>query len=314
MESFSQKTKEELIRRFPKKKCCVKAEIAAIVRANGTLHLRANRSFVLSISSENASLMRKVHQLLKVGFELQSQLVIEETEKLGRRCYKLQLTGAKTVKRVLGEMDIISSDFDFDSGVPSTLVRTKCCQAAFLRGAFLARGSVTDPQKGNYHLEIVSENEEFAQGLTYLMNLCKFKAGLSQRREYKEYVVYLKEAEAISNFLTFIGAHSALLFMEDVRIIKEMRNEVNRLVNCETANLEKSVRAAVEQVEIITEFMKKKEYKNLPNNLKDLAALRLENPGASLRELGQLANPALSKSAVNHRMRKLLKIAKTYME
>ncbi len=310
MDSFSQRTKEELVRRYPKKRCCIKAELAAIIRASGSLHLRANRSFVVSVRSENAFLIRKTHLLLKNYFQIQSKTIMEQTERLGRRWYKLHLIGAKNVKRVLTELDIISPGLNFESGVSSTLVRTDCCRAAFLRGAFLARGSVTDPQKSNYHLEIVTENEEFALGLNYLMNLCGFKAGLSER---KEYIIYLKEADAIGKFLTFIGAHSAFLAMEEVRIIKGMRNKVNRLVNCETANLEKSVRAALEQVKIITALKEKYGLNKLPDQLKDLAYLRLENPEVSLRELGELAIPPLSKSAVNHRMRKLLKIAETFL-
>lgn len=310
MDNFSQRAKEELARRFPKKKCCIKAELAAIIRASGSLHLRANRSVGVSVSSESAAVMRKIHLMLKNYFQLPSRIIMEKTGRLGRRYYKLQMLGAKNVKRVLAELDILSPGLDFESGIPSALVRTDCCRAAFLRGAFLARGSVTDPQKNSYHLEIVNENEEFALGLNYLMNLCRFKAGLTQR---KEYIVYLKEADAIGKFLAFIGAHSAFLLMEEVRIIKDMRNEVNRLVNCETANLGKSVRAAWEQVEVINALIAKNALSKLPAPLKELAYLRLDHPEASLRELGELSTPHLSKSAVNHRMRKLLKIAETFL-
>ncbi|NLW55665.1 MAG: DNA-binding protein WhiA [Firmicutes bacterium] len=310
MDSFSQRTKAELARRFPKKKCCMKAELAAIIRASGSLHLRANHAVVLSVSSENAAFMRKVHLLLKDYFQIPSRIIMEKTGRLNRRYYKLQLFGGKNVKRVLTELDVLSPGLDFESGISSALVRTDCCRAAFLRGAFLARGSVTDPQKNSYHLEIVTENEEFALGLNYLMNLCRFKAGLTQR---KEYLVYLKEADAIGKFLTFIGAHAAFLRMEDVRIIKGMRNEVNRLVNCETANLGKAVRAAMEQVEVINALKAKGVLAKLPVPLQELAYLRLEHPEASLRELGELSTPPLSKSAVNHRMRKMLKIAETFL-
>ena len=310
METFSQRTKNELARKYPHQRCCVKAELAAIVRASGSLHLRANRSYGVTVSSESAALIRKTLLLLKNYFQLTGRIVVEDTGQFNRRRYSLQLFGARTVRQVLAELNILSAGLYLESAIPSALVQTDCCRAAFLRGAFLARGSITDPQRKNYHLEIVTENEEFALGLNYLMNLCGFKAGTNYR---KDYTIYLKGAETIGKFLTYIGAHSAFLALEEVRVVKEMRNEVNRLVNCETANLEKSVRAALEQAEIIKQLKAKNLLGKLPPNLRELAALRLDHPGASLRELGELATPPLSKSAVNHRMRKLLKLAENYL-
>ncbi len=310
MVTFSQRTKAELGRCFPQRKCCVKAELAAIMRASGSLHLRANRTYAVTVTSENAVLIRKTLLLLKNYFQLPCRVIVEDSGQFNRRRYSMQLIGARNVRRVLTELDIMSG-LNLESAIPSTLVRADCCRAAFLRGAFLARGSMTDPQKQNYHLEIVTENEEFAMGLNYLMNLCGFKAGTNYR---KEYFVYIKGAEKIGEFLRFIGAHSAYLALEEIRVIKGMRNEVNRLVNCETANLEKSVRAALEQVEVIKALKAKKLLAKLPPNLKELAALRLDHPEASLRELGEMATPPLSKSAVNHRMRKLLKIAEIYLD
>jgi DNA-binding protein WhiA len=236
--------------------------------------------------------------------------MVEERGQFNRRRYRLQLVGARNVRRVLTELNIMSG-LNLESAIPSALVRADCCRAAFLRGAFLARGSITDPQKQNYHLEIVTENEEFAIGLNYLMNLCGFNAGANFR---KDYFIYLKGAENIGEFLRFIGAHHAFLALEEIRVIKGVRNEVNRLVNCETANLEKSVRAALEQVKVIKALEAKKLLAKLPPSLQELAALRLDHPEASLRELGELAIPPLSKSAVNHRMRKLLKIAEIYLD
>ena len=310
MGTYSQRTKAELARKYPTQKCCVKAELAAIMRASGSLHLRANQSYAVTVSSESAALIRKTLLLLKKYFQLPGRIVVEDSGRFNRRRYRLQLIGARNVKRVLAELDILSAGLHLNSAITSSLVRTDCCRAAFLRGAFLARGSITDPQKQNYHLEITTENEEFALGLNYLMNLCGFRAGTQHR---KEYTVYLKGAETIARFISFIGAHGAFLAMEEVRVIKEMRNEVNRLVNCETANLEKSVRAGLEQVEVIKALKARNLLKKLPASLQEIALLRLDHPEASLRELGELATPPLSKSAVNHRMRKLLKIAETFV-
>ncbi|HHU51943.1 MAG TPA: DNA-binding protein WhiA [Firmicutes bacterium] len=308
MESFSQRTKEELIRRIPDKKCCVKAELSAIIHSIGSIYLSGNTMSLL-VTGESASLIKKTLMLLKTTYEVSPRIIAEETERLGhRRRYNLQLFGAELVKKILRELAVMEWGYGLQGGIDSGLVQFECCRRAFLRGAFISRGSITDPLKSDYHLEIVTENEEYAQGLVYLMNLCGFKAGLHKRRDY---FIYLKDIDVIGRFLTFIGAHTAFLQLEEVRVVKGMRANVNRLVNCETANLEKTVRAALEQVEIISELEHRMGLDFLPDNLKEIAWLRLENPEASLRELGELTQRKLSKSAINYRMRKLLKLAKT---
>lgn len=309
MESFSQKTKNELIRRFPEKECCIRAELAAMIRAAGSLHLRAKDELVLSITGENASFIRKVLKLQKKLISIDSRILAEELERLGRRRrYKLQLIGREKVKELLIGLGIMTVGHDLVGGINPEILQSDCCQRSFLRGAFIASGSLTDPIKNDYHLEINTESEDFAQGLMYLMSLCGLKAGLSRR---KGYLIYLKEVDSIGRFLTFTGAHTAFLRLEEVRVVKGMRAEVNRLVNCETANLEKTVRAALEQVEMINELEQRMGLKALPEKLQEVAWLRLEYPEASLKELGELATPRLSKSAINHRMRKLLKLAKS---
>lgn len=310
MSNFSQRTKNELARRFPEKECCGRAELSGIIHTTGSLHFQAFRVWVLSVESENASLIRKTFRLLKHYFQVQARPGVEQTERLGRhRLYSLHLPGEDDVKRVLMGSAIMTRNFELKGGIDPALVREECCRAAFLRGAFLGRGSITDPQKKDYHLELVTENEDFAQGLLYLMNLCGFKAGLSRK---KEFFVYLKGVEAIGRFLTFIQAYTAYLKLEEARVIKGMRAEVNRLVNCETANIEKTIRAARRQVEILSVLEKNKGLKHLPPKLKEIALLRLENPEASLGELGKMTNPPVSKSTVNYRMRKVLKIAKNF--
>jgi len=310
MGNFSRQTKEELARRFPEKECCGRAELSGIIHTTGSLHFRASHALVLSVESENVSLVRKTFRLLKQLFQVQARAGIEETERLGRhRRYSLHLPGEDNIKRVLMASAVMTRNFELEGGIDPELVRKECCRAAFLRGAFLGRGSITDPQKKDYHLELVTENEDFAQGLLYLMNLCGFKAGLTRR---KEFFVYLKGVETIGRFLTFIRAYTAYLQLEEVRVIKGIRAEVNRLVNCETANLEKTIRAAWRQVEILSALEKKKGFNLLPEKLREIAVLRLENPEASLRELGKMTDPPVSKSTVNYRMRKVLKIAKNF--
>lgn len=175
-----------------------------------------------------------------------------------------------------------------------------------IKGAFLGAGSITDPEK-NYHLEISFGDKKNAE---FILNLCK-----SYQIEFKilevnqKYIIYIKEGEQISKFLACIGANKAVLKFEDIRIYKEMKNNVNRIVNMETANLNKTIDAAIPQIEDIQLIQAKNKFDDLPEELKEVATLRLENPEASLKELGEMLNPPLSKSGVNHRLKKIMEFA-----
>lgn len=312
-DSFSRRTKEELARKFPEKECCARAELAAIIHTTGSLHFQAAHRQILTVESEYVFLLRKVFRLLKDFFQVRTEAYIKDTERLGgRRRYSLYLGDEEQVRKILLACGIMTRRFELVGGINPSLVRNDCCRTAFLRGVFLGRGSITDPQKKDYHLEVITENEDFAHGLVYLMDLCGFKAGLSVNRRKDFFVVYLKDAEVIGRFLSFIQAYTAYLHWEEMRIIKGMREEVNRQVNCETANLEKTLRAAREQVEILSAFAGKAGLNSLPEKLREAASLRLENPEASLSELGRMAVPPVSKSTMNYRMRRVLKIAKNF--
>lgn len=191
------------------------------------------------------------------------------------------------------------------------ITRDSCCKRAFLRGAFLAGGSVSDPEK-TYHLEIAAHYRDFASLIRTIINTYALHSKVIRRKG--SMVVYLKEGENIVDFLNIIGAHRALLTLENIRILKEMRNNVNRLVNCETANLDKTVNASVRQISNIKYIQQHIGLETLPENLKEIAVMRLKHTDASLRELGDMLNPPLGKSGVNHRLRKLEKIADDYRE
>ena len=187
------------------------------------------------------------------------------------------------------------------------LLSKSCCKRAFLRGAFLASGSISDPQK-SYHFEIVCQEQEQAQLLQELYRAFELDAKIVQRKKY--YIVYLKEGAQIVDALNVMGAHVALMNLENVRIMKEMRGSVNRIVNCETANINKVVGAACRQVDDIRYIQSKIGLDELPPALKEMALVRLEYPDSSLKELGELCDPPVGKSGVNHRLRKLGEIAK----
>lgn len=186
------------------------------------------------------------------------------------------------------------------------LART-CCKRAFLRGAFLASGSISDPKK-SYHFEIVCQKEPHAQLLQELYRTFELDAKIVQRKKY--YIVYLKEGAQIVDALNVMGAYVALMNLENVRIFKEMRGSVNRIVNCETANINKVVGAACRQVEDIRYIQSRVGLDELPPALREMALIRLEYPDSSLKELGELCDPPVGKSGVNHRLRKLGEIAR----
>ena len=186
------------------------------------------------------------------------------------------------------------------------VIQRSCCKRAFIRGAFLASGSISNPQK-SYHFEIACATEKKAEQLRGIINSFEMDAKIVQRKKY--HVVYIKEGSQIVDILNVMEAHVALMNLENVRILKEMRNSVNRKVNCETANINKTVNAAVKQIEDIRYIQKKIGFESLGEGLADTARLRLEHPDASLKELGMMLTPQVGKSGVNHRLRKLSTLA-----
>lgn len=307
--SFSAETKNELARVFSDNKCCNISELSAIVRLSGSIQIAGYKKLNLKISTELNSTARKVFKLLKSNFGIHTDISVNKNQMLKRNSsYVLMITNDMGAKDLLRELGILSEEEGFltMNKVPENLIKDNDCVRAFIRGAFLGGGSISDPEK-NYHLEFVTNNEEFAESLKDLINSLGFNSKTVSRKN--NYVVYLKESEQISDLLNIIGAHQALLSLESTKIVKEMRNNVNRLVNCETANLSKTVNAAVRQIENIKYIEEKVGLNHLPPNLREIAMLRIEYEDLTLKELGEMAKPELSKSAVNHRLRKIEQIA-----
>jgi hypothetical protein len=195
---------------------------------------------------------------------------------------------------------------DFTDTVHSILLQKSCCKRAYIRGAFVAGGSMSDPNKA-YHFEIVCRSKAQAEQLRDMINTFSLDAKIVERKNH--FVVYLKEGEQIVDILNVMEAYVSLMDLENVRILKEMRNSVNRKVNCETANISKTVNAAVKQLEDIELIRNTAGLDSLPDNLKEMALLRLEYPEAPLAELGTYLDPPVGKSGVNHRLRKISMIA-----
>jgi len=305
--SFTAEVKEELSRIEPKRPCCLKAELAALIRVEGTLHLSGRESLRLEIATETAPVARKTIKLLHRLYDLKTELTVRRSVLHKTNNYLITVPSQPNLPKALREMGILDGDMNLAYGIDPGVVKRDCCAIAYLRGAFLGGGFVADPH-GDFHFELTAESEQMAQDLAALMGRFDIEGKVTRRRGL--FTVYLKGAEPIVTFLALVGAHRALLRTEDVRIIKSMRNEVNRLVNAETANLAKTADASAAQIEAIQFIADTRGLSSLPPALRDFAELRLANPDASLRELGELADPPLSKSAIYHRVRRIEELAR----
>lgn len=304
--TFSVMTKNELARIIPDKRCCQLAELSALLRMDGTIQISANQQVAFFVTTDNAAVARKTFRLIKLLFNLPVEIMARRQTRLKKQSvYRVRIPLADPAG-LLQELGIIDSSRRVSYRLKNTLVGRQCCRRSYLRGAFLASGSVNNPE-GTYHLEIITSNEFYAQQVCALIRKTGLSAKVSQRKNW--FVIYLKESEQIVEFLNLIGAHSALLQFENTRIVKDMRNQVNRLVNCETANLDKTITAAVRQLDNIELIKERLGLEKLPPQLRDLADLRLQHPDSSLKELGDLLEPRVGKSGVNHRMRKIEEIA-----
>ena len=302
--SFAAQTKKELTM-VEGQACCEKAELSALIRMNGSVQL-SNKKVILDISTENAAIARRIYSLIKKYFQAHTELLVRKKMRLKKNNVYIVRIPAR-VQEILKELYIVSEGFLFTPDIESDLIRKNCCKRAYLRGAFMAGGSVNNPEGSSYHLEISSMYEDHCKALVDLANQFKLNARFIERK--KGFVLYIKEGEKIIEFLSLIGAHQSLFKFEDVRIMRDMRNSVNRIVNCETANLNKTIGAAVRQIENIKLLQRELGLENLPLKLREVAEVRLVHPDMNLKEVGEMLKGAVSKSGVNHRLRKLDEMA-----
>ena len=297
--SYSSQTKEELCRFEPDSVCCLLAELSGIVCAAGSVIYRGGGDKRLSIETENNAVARRAFRLLREVFDVQPQVVTLKRSRLGgRSAYRIEISGSEASFVLEG----CGIEVGQRRGIPREITVRKCCRMSFLRGVFLACGSVTDPEK-EYHLEFVLEDEAFAAALQRLIARFSLSAHLTKRRAMA--LVYLKGQSEITDMLSIFGAQSARFAMEDAYIRKELRNNANRAVNCDSANVQRAVMAASRQTEAIERVLAAKGRESLPPALRETAALRLAHPEMSLEELGRLCDPPVGKSGINHRLRKL---------
>lgn len=308
--SFSQEVKEELSRHFVTARHCQIAEIAAIISMCGEIVINEKNQYFIKIHTENLTVARKYFILIKKTFGIDPLVSVKRNCHLRKNSsYAVIIKSSEVSMLILKATKLIDEQGDIIENlsiVHNRVVQNTCCKRAFIRGTFLAAGSISTPEK-TYHFEIVTQTEAKAKQLQQMIHFFSIDAKIVQRKRY--YVVYIKDGSQIVDILNIMEAHIALMNLENVRILKEMRNSINRQVNCETANINKTVVAATKQMEDIIYIRDHMGFSKLSEGLEEIARLRIEQPEASLKELGAMLNPSIGKSGVNHRLRKLSQIA-----
>ena len=312
--SFSGDVKEELLKKTDNARHCRIAELAAIVAFNGEIRKNSQGETDLRVSAENQGIIRKYFTLLEKTFKINDEVSIDERIVKKNNRFTIDVGNQELTVKILQAVKILSPDRStaaVEGLVSQMVIQKNCCKRAFLRGAFLCAGSISDPTKF-YHFEIVCTSQEKARQLQELIQSFEIDAKIVKRKKYD--VVYVKEGAQIVELLGLMGAGVSLMNLENVRILKGMRNTVNRKVNCETANINKTVNAAVKQMEDIAYIRDTIGLHRLPENLEETAMVRLEYPQASLKELGALLTVPIGKSGINHRLRKISTIAEQLRE
>ena len=308
--SFSSSVKDELSRQMPGARHCQIAETAAILSLCGRVKISASDHFWIEIHTENVAVARKYFTLLKKTFNIRTDVSIRSGINPGRsRTYIVAVREHEEALKVLQAVKLINTQGEIGENlslIRNVVLQNACCRRAFIRGAFLAAGSISAPEKF-YHFEIVCPTEPKAEQLKNIIATFDIEAKIVPRKRY--YVVYIKEGSQIVDILNVMEAPVSLMELENIRIVKEMRGSVNRQVNCETANINKTVSAAVKQIEDIRFIQSVAGLSGLPESLQEMARIRLERPEATLKELGEALEPPVGKSGVNHRLRKLSLVA-----
>lgn len=302
--SFSGEVKEELVRLENDARHCQIAELAAILTYSGAVRTDGSGTQIIEIQSDAPFVAARCGLLLK-KLQLAGQNAMPETQ--DQNVLYLDKNDSDVIKRALQTIKYREGD----KLVNPLVIKSLCCKRAYLRGAFLSIGSISNPEKG-YHLEFVCSDTQQAGQLVEALAFYEIHAKIVARKKYQ--VVYIKESEEIVELLNVIGAHISLMNLENLRILKDMRNSINRKVNCETANITKTVNAAAKQIDDIQYIREHYGFDNLADNLRQIAELRLEYPDATLKELGEHLTPTVGKSGVNHRLRKLGELAEKLRE
>ncbi len=306
--TFASEVKKECSRIDTLNDCCADAELAAFIRLNGVLELGGSNKLGLSMKTENPATARRIYKLFRNYTQLPVNVFVRRKEKLNKNMtFMISIRANLKTKDFLIRLGMMDNLYSIIPGIDKKFVSKQCCRRAYLRGSFLASGAVSEPKKGDYHCEILTHDEIHKDALVELSK--------EENIEWHEYskkertVLYLKDSQQITSFLAMIGAINASLAYENARVYRSMRNKVNRLVNSETANLNKTLRASWRQSQKIKKIDNAVGIETLPKGLQEIAKLRLKYPEYSLSELAENLDRSLSKSAVNYRLKKIEKYA-----
>ena len=304
--SFSSTVKEELLRALPEKGCCMLSEISAYTQSIASLRLAGGGRVKVVYETENSALAKRIFLLLKKRLEITASLSFTRYARLGGRRGCILTVNEQDSRHLLVSLRMLREEESGSvfKGVPRAAMTRRCCRAAFVRAAFLGAGSVQDPDQG-YHLEFVTSQSK-AEILTGILEKSNLSWGMTDRRGSK--LVYIRKGDDVVSCLALMGAHQALMEMENVRILRASRNQANRATNCDQANLNKQMTAGARQAAAITAYSLRHSLGGLPRDLQEIGRLRMLNPDVSLEELGKMLSEPVGKSGANHKMRKLMQI------
>ena len=300
--SFTAEVKDELSRVEGSCPACEIAELAALVRVCGALSFHGSGAYSIRVSTETGAVARTVIRLAHQVFDLDTSLTVRRSNLHKTRNYLIEIPEQKGLEQALIQMGVLVLGRGLSSGIAARVVARPCCRAAYLRGAFMAGGFIADP-RGAFHLEIAVTGDEFADDLVELLDDENITARVNRRRG--SYAIYLKSFDDIVRFLGVIGARRTARAVENVRVMKSVKNDVNRRVNAEIANQARSTGAAADQLELIDEVEREIGFDELPPALRAFCEARRAHPDLSLRDLGNAMRPPLSKSALYHRVLRL---------
>ena len=303
--SFTSDVKNELTRVPPTCSHCERAVLAGLLRIEGSLFFSGKGRYRVEMATDMPKVARLAIQLLHSTCHLRTELTMRQSVLHKTPNYLITVPHQEGMEEALRDVGVLDYS-GLVAGIAPHLVEKRCCQAAYLRGVFMGSGFIANP-RGDFHFEMTIENGQLAQDVCGIMNAHGINARSMRRRN--SHLVYLKSGSDISAFLALVGAHQCALALENARVIKSVRNDVNRQVNAEMANQLKAADAAMGQIEAIRKVLNHKSAADLSPALRDFMRLRLENPTVSLKELGELADPPLSKSAVYHRVRRIEQMA-----
>ncbi len=309
--SFAAEVKNELAHIESEKKCCQLAEIAGFIRVAGSIGLTGFGKFKIIIANENPAVIRHFKKLLHDYFDIETTLEVGEANSVGKKhTYIITIDAENRSEQILRETGILlvkEGNNYISDGIYDGIVRTKCCKKAYLKGMFMGAGTMSDPEK-SYHLEFVCRSQNLAKDLKKLINsFVDLHANESKRG--KSYLIYMKKADYIGDILGIMGADTHSLIIDNTIVQKSVKNNANRMANCDNANLDRVVEAAMKQVAAIEKIEKTMGIDALPIKLQEVAKLRMENPSLSLAALGEMCEPPLKKSGINGRMKKIEEIA-----